>query len=243
MTQETKNKYRILLVEDEPSLLNTLALNLEMEGYEVIKASDGLQALECFHHQMVHLIISDIMMPGINGLELCARIRNENRRVLILFLSARNLGSERAEGLRAGADDYLSKPFHLDELLLRVQILLKRIPGTGKTDEIQQVFTFGEFRIDFSRYEFTGINGQIFPLTKREGALLMLLVSKRNQAVAREEILEKVWGMDVFPGSRTIDNFLINFRRYVGDNPRNPVYFHSVRGVGYMFRNHSEKSA
>ena len=223
-------------MEDEESLLNTLALNLEMEGYEVVKAKDGLTAFELFKNNLFQLIILDIMMPGMNGIDLCARIRNENRTVLILFLSARNMGSERVEGLRVGADDYLSKPFHLDELLLRVEILLKRIPGTLRTDETEDQFSFDGFTIDFNKYEFSSKEGEIFHLTKKESALLKLLIQRRNNAVSREEILEKVWGFETFPGARTIDNFLINFRRYVGDSPRNPTYFHSVRGVGYMFR-------
>jgi two-component system, OmpR family, alkaline phosphatase synthesis response regulator PhoP len=228
-------KKRILLVEDEESLLNTLALNLEMEGYEVLKAKDGLSAFEFFKNHLFHLVILDIMMPGMNGLDLCAKIRKENRTVLILFLSARNLGSERVEGLRAGADDYLSKPFHLDELLLRVEILLRRIPGTSRSEENDDQFAFDGMKVDFQRFEFTNREGQVFPLTKKEAALLKLLIQNRNKAVSRDEILEKVWGFETFPGARTIDNFLINFRRYVGDSSRNPRYFQSVRGVGYMF--------
>lgn len=229
---DTSTKKRILLVEDEESLRNTLALNLELEGWEVVKAGDGVTAYELFKSQLFHLVILDIMMPGMNGIDLCTRIRSENRTVLILFLSARNLGSERVEGLRAGADDYLSKPFHLDELLLRVEILLRRIPGTLRTEE--EIFEFDGMKVDFTRFEFTNASGQVFQLTKKESALLKLLILNRNRAVSREEILEKVWGLDAFPGSRTIDNFLINFRRYVGDSPRQPRFFHSVRGVGYM---------
>lgn len=230
---DASQKKRILLVEDEESLLNTLALNLELEGYEVVKAKDGVSAFNLFKSQLFHLIILDIMMPGMNGIDVCTRIRKENRTVLILFLSARNLGSERVEGLRAGADDYLSKPFHLDELLLRVEILLKRIPGTARSED--EIFEFDGMKADFNRFEFTNATGKVFTLTKKEAALLKLLIQNRNKAVSREEILEKVWGHDVFPGARTIDNFLINFRRYVGDTPRQPRYFQSVRGVGYMF--------
>ncbi len=215
--------------------MNTLALNLEMEGYEVVKAKDGTAAFEIFKNHLFHLVILDIMMPGMNGLDLCARIRKENRTVLILFLSARNLGSERVEGLRAGADDYLSKPFHLDELLLRVEILLRRIPGTARSEENDDQFLFDGMKVDFQRYEFINEKGEVFPLTKKEAALLKLLIQNRNKAVSRDEILEKVWGFETFPSARTIDNFLINFRRYVGDASRPKKYFQSVRGVGYMF--------
>lgn len=227
---------KILLVEDEKSLCDTLALNLELAGYEVEKVYEGIHALETFSRSRFDLIILDIMLPGMNGIEICTRIRRENRQVLILFLSARNLGSERVEGLRAGADDYLSKPFNLDELLLRVEILLRRIPGTAELLEQNQRQNFQTFSVDFSNYTLFTKTQEKITLSPKEAKLLKLLLSKKNQAVSRDEILEQVWGYDHFPSGRTIDNFIMNFRKYVGDDPRNPAHFISVRGVGYMFK-------
>lgn len=227
---------KILLVEDEKSLCDTLALNLDLAGYEVERVYDGRQALETFSRSRFDLIILDIMLPGMNGIEICTRIRRENRQVLILFLSARNLGSERVEGLRAGADDYLSKPFNIDELMLRVEILLRRIPGTSTLQEQHGRQNFKSFSVDFSTYTLF-VNGQEpIALSPKEAKLLKLLLSRKNQAVSRDEILEQVWGYDQFPSGRTIDNFIMNFRKYVGDDPRNPAHFVSVRGVGYMFK-------
>jgi two-component system alkaline phosphatase synthesis response regulator PhoP len=229
-------KKKILLVEDEKSLCDTIALNLELAGYEVEKVYEGKEALNTFLHSRFDLIILDIMLPGMNGIEICTRIRRENRQVLILFLSARNLGSERVEGLRAGADDYLSKPFNLDELLLRVEILLRRIPGTANFEEQSGMQKFREFSVDFSTYKLFAPGQDPITLTPKESKLLKLLLSKKNQAVPRDEILDQVWGYENFPSARTIDNFIMNFRKYIGDDPRNPRHFVSVRGVGYMFK-------
>jgi two-component system alkaline phosphatase synthesis response regulator PhoP len=229
-------KKKILLVEDEKSLCDTLALNLELAGYEVEKVYQGNEALNTFARSRFDLIILDIMLPGMNGIEICTRIRRENRQVLILFLSARNLGSERVEGLRAGADDYLSKPFNLDELLLRVEILLRRIPGTATLEEYNGMQKFKSFSVDLNNYILHTNNHEEVTLTPKEAKLLRLLLSKKNQAVSRDEILDQVWGYDNFPSGRTIDNFIMNFRKYVGDDPRNPAHFISVRGVGYMFK-------
>jgi two-component system alkaline phosphatase synthesis response regulator PhoP len=229
-------KKKILLVEDEKSLCDTLALNLELAGYEVEKVYHGNEALNTFARSRFDLIILDIMLPGMNGIEICTRIRRENRQVLILFLSARNLGSERVEGLRAGADDYLSKPFNLDELLLRVEILLRRIPGTATLEEYNGMQKFKSFSVDLNNYILHTYNHEEVTLTPKEAKLLRLLLSKKNQAVSRDEILDQVWGYDNFPSGRTIDNFIMNFRKYVGDDPRNPAHFISVRGVGYMFK-------
>jgi two-component system alkaline phosphatase synthesis response regulator PhoP len=229
-------KKKILLVEDEKSLCDTIALNLELAGYEVEKVYDGELALSVFSRSRFDLIILDIMLPGINGLDICTRIRRENRQVLIMFLSARNLGSERVEGLRAGADDYLSKPFNLDELLLRVEILLRRIPGTATLEEQSGKQVFNDFSVDFSTYQLFKTGQDPVTLTPKEFKLLKLLLSKKNQAVSRDEILDQVWGYEQFPSGRTIDNFIMNFRKYTGDDPRNPKHFVSVRGVGYMFK-------
>ncbi len=226
--------YRILLVEDEEHLAEVIRLNLELEGYKVIYARDGVEALKMFKEERFNLILLDIMMPRLTGIDVCERIRLENEDIPILFLSAKNTGEDRVRGLRAGAHDYLTKPFNLEELLLKVSILIKM--GLKTTGEISSFnnYQLGDQFIDFDTYTITNQEGQI-QLTKKEALLLKLLIEKKNQVVSREEILEKVWGYDVFPSTRTIDNFILAFRKYFKENPRDPRYFHSVRGVGYKF--------
>lgn len=226
--------YRILLVEDEEHLAEVIRLNLELEGYKVVYARDGVEALKMFKEERFNLILLDIMMPRMTGIDVCERIRLENEDIPILFLSAKNTGEDRVRGLRAGAHDYLTKPFNLEELLLKVSILIKM--GLKTTGEISSFnnYQLGDQFIDFDTYTITSQDGQI-QLTKKEALLLKLLIEKKNQVVSREEILEKVWGYDVFPSTRTIDNFILAFRKYFKENPRDPRHFHSVRGVGYKF--------
>ncbi len=226
--------YRILLVEDEEHLRDTIKLNLELEGYSVTAVADGLDALTSIQESRFNLVILDIMIPSINGLDVCERIRLENRDTPVLILSAKNTSEDRVKGLKLGANDYLTKPFNLEELLLRVNILIKSgLKGTENEKELYK-YRFGENEIDFSTFLVTNTKGS-FQITKRETMLLKLLVEKKNQVVSREQILEKVWGYDVFPSTRTIDNFILAFRKYFEADPKNPIHFHSVRGVGYKF--------
>ncbi|MFN5222554.1 MAG: response regulator transcription factor [Bacteroidota bacterium] len=226
-------KYRILLAEDEPSLNETIRLNLELEGYKVSAVSDGKSALKTFKSERFNLVILDVMMPEMDGFTVCESIRLENNSVPILFLTAKNTGSDRVMGLKLGADDYLSKPFNLEELLLRVQNLLKR--STNAVVSIPTKITIGNNSVDFVSQEITTKDGKKTPLTKKEFMLLKLLVERRNEVVSREHILETVWGYDVYPSTRTIDNFIVSFRKYFEVDPANPEYFISVRGVGYKF--------
>jgi two-component system alkaline phosphatase synthesis response regulator PhoP len=227
-------KGRILLVEDEENLRSTIALNLELEGYDVQCAINGKEALQKFKGQRFDLVVLDIMLPEINGLDVCREMRKENRNVFILFLSARSMGSERIEGLKAGADDYLSKPFNLEELLLRIEILLKRKPQMTGAMNINSVSINGR-NINFETYQFITTDGKSESLSKKETLLLKLLIEKKNQVVSRDEILEQVWGYETFPTGRTIDNFILAFRKYFETDPSKPKHFISVRGVGYKF--------
>ncbi len=226
--------YRILLVEDEEHLRDTIKLNLELEGYTVIATGDGLDALNTIREGRFNLVILDIMIPTMNGLDVCERIRLENRDTPILVLSAKNSSEDRVKGLKLGANDYLTKPFNLEELLLRVGILVKSgLKGTEKEKDLYR-YRFGDNEVDFSTYTVTNSKGS-FQITKRETMLLKLLIEKKDQVVSREQILEKVWGYDVFPSTRTIDNFILAFRKYFEQDPKNPKHLHSVRGVGYKF--------
>ena len=227
---------RILLVEDEPSLYEALKLNLELEGYSVTVAVDGEQALEKFKSGHFHLIILDVMIPKIDGFVVCETIRLENAKVPILFLSAKNSAEDKINGLKTGADDYMAKPFNLEEFLLRVSLLVKRGHALSETStENFDHFEFGGNRIDFTSFEIRSWDGEVRSLSKREMKLLKLLIEKRGKVVSREEILQKIWGYDVFPSTRTIDNYILAYRKYFEKNQRKPKHFFSVRGVGYKF--------
>ena len=150
--------------------------------------------------------------------------------------AAKGSSSDRIQGLKAGADDYLLKPFNLEELLLRISILIKKGEKIRQTrPEVNENFNFGENKIDFSTYNFSGVHDQKGQLTARETQLLKLLIERKNEVVSRDTILELIWGVDVYPSTRTIDNYLLNFRKYFEKDPKSPVYFHSVRGIGYKF--------
>lgn len=226
--------YRILLVEDEEHLLEALKLNLELEGYHVTTATDGKKALKAFKEERLNLVILDVMLPEIDGFKVAETIRLENSEVPILFLTAKNTSEDRVAGLKRGADDYLTKPFNLEELILRVGILVKR---SLKNDEQKQLnnYKIGDKTINFNNYELIDDAGTVTPLTKKETMLLKLLIERKGEAVSRETILETVWNYDVYPSTRTIDNFILSFRKYFENDSKHPKHFHSIRGVGYKF--------
>lgn len=226
---------RILLVEDEDNLRGTLRLNLELEGNDVTDARDGKSAFDIFRSAHFDLIILDVMLPEMDGYTLCRKIRMENTEVPVLFLTAKGSGDERVQGLKLGADDYLAKPFNLQELLLRVNNLLKRGAPNSAARIEHQSYRFGGNEINFATYEIKTFRGERQTVSKREIHLLKLLIGKKNEVVSREEILKNVWEYDVYPSTRTIDNYIVNFRKYFEKNPRDPEYFFSVRGVGYKF--------
>ena len=225
---------RVLLVEDEEHLQESIKVNLELEGYEVVVADNGVTALKKFRDQRFNLVILDIMLPEMDGYEVCDQIRLENSDIPILFLTAKDSSQDIVKGLKKGADDYLTKPFNLEELMLRVKALVKRSLSMEERQEQLQTYKFGNNKVNFITYEAQGKGGTI-TLTKKELKLLKLLIEKRNEVVSRQQILQYVWGYDVFPSTRTIDNFILSFRKYFEDDPKNPEFFHSVRGVGYKF--------
>ena len=225
----------ILLVEDEQNIAQTIQLNLEIEGFEVHAASDGKKALHAFKNKTFNLVVLDIMLPEIDGLSLCELFRDQNKEIPILILSARNSTQDKIEGLKLGADDYLSKPFQLEELLLRIKNLLKRSQGSEFNLAAIDEFEFSDFKINFRTYEVFGSGAMVFKLNKKEMQLLKLLIERKNEVVSREEILDKLWQNDVLPTSRTIDNYILAFRKYFEKKPKLPKHFHSIRGVGYQF--------
>jgi two-component system, OmpR family, alkaline phosphatase synthesis response regulator PhoP len=227
--------YRILLVEDEESLHRMLRLNLESEGYTVVSAMDGLEGLEKAQQQAFDLLVLDVMLPGTDGFSLCQTLRLEGNGTPVLFLSAKGSGKDRIEGLKIGGDDYLPKPFDLEELLLRVGKLIRRKEEGSRSILELEEFSFGPNHVDFKGFKIKDRKGVEHELSRKEMMLLRLLVQKEGEVVSREEILEKIWGYDVFPNTRTIDNFLLSFRKYFEEDSRQPIYFQSIRGVGYRF--------
>ncbi len=230
----SEQNLRILLVEDEQTLTETIKLNLEMEGYHVTPAADGRKALKLFKEGRYNLVILDVMLPEMSGFTVCESIRLENMEVPILFLSAKNHSNDRITGLKLGGDDYLTKPFNLEELLLRVSNLIKR-SKQSTTPAAISTYNLNGININFAQLEITASSGQVTHLTKKESLLLKLLIEKKNEVVSREHILETVWGYDIYPSTRTIDNFIVTFRKYFEPDPANPKYFLSVRGIGYKF--------
>jgi len=231
----SQKKFSILLVEDEENLHEALKLNLELEGYEVTGSYDGANALKVVQQEHFDLIILDVMLPEIDGITVCETIRLNNRTIPILILSAKNSSADRVLGLKKGADDYLTKPFNLEELLLRVDKLIKKNEQLSNKKPLPDIYEFGKNKIDFKALECYSKDGTKITLSKKEVMLLKLLIENKNEVVTREKILQSVWGYNVYPTTRTIDNFILNFRKYFETDSRNPVYFHSVRSVGYKF--------
>lgn len=228
---------RILLVEDEESILEALKLNLDLEGYDLTIATDGEQAIQLFRKGRYDLIVLDVMLPKLDGFKVCQTIRLENGKVPILFLTAKNAAQDRIQGLKIGGDDYLTKPFNLEEFLLRVQNLIKRNAADEKSSATLDFYEFGNNSVDFKTFEIKTFEGTTKRVSKREIMLLKLMIERNGEVVSREDILETVWGYDVYPSTRTIDNYILAFRKYFEEDPKNPSFFFSVRGVGYKFQN------
>jgi len=224
---------RILLVEDEEHIRDAVKMNLEIEGYEVVVTDNGKKALEYTQGQHFDLLLLDVMLPDVDGFAITEQVRLTNSEVPILLLTAKDMSQDRIMGLKKGADDYLTKPFVLEELLLRVSNLLRR--SQRVKGEAPTLFEFGQNKINFDTFEAVSFRGNEIMLTKKEAMLLKLLIERKNEVVSRNQILQSVWGYDVFPSTRTIDNFILAFRKYFEEDPKNPHFFHSMRGVGYKF--------
>ena len=233
MTDERKPS--ILLVEDEENLHEALKLNLELEGYEITSAFNGAVALKAIDSEYFDLIILDVMLPEVDGINVTETIRLQNLEVPILILSAKNTSADRVLGLKKGADDYLTKPFNLEELILRVHKLIEKNKRLQDKSSLGDTYSFGNNLVDFRAQEARTKNGERIQLSRKESMLLKLLIENKNEVVPREKILQAVWGYNVYPTTRTIDNFILNFRKYFEEDSRNPRYFHSVRGVGYKY--------
>jgi len=232
---------RILIVEDEKHLAEALAHNLKFEGYDTLVVGDAEAALERLGNEDYDLLVLDVMLPGMSGFELCQRLREAGNRVPVLFLTARNTDADRLAGLRHGGDDYMTKPFLLEELVLRIRGILRRQEWYQTPVAERGIFHFDANEVNFRTFRAKGAQGDI-QLTEKECMLMKLLVERQGQVVSRELILERVWGYKYGSSSRTIDNFIVRLRRYFEPDPRRPKYIHSVRGVGYRFTPEGESS-
>lgn len=229
---------KILLVEDEETLAVGLEYNLTEEGYLVTWSKDGSDAIKQFESGNFDLIILDIMLPYIDGFEVAERIRSLNPQMPILMLTARTASGDRVRGLELGADDYITKPFHLKELLLRIKGMLKRKAWYQKVSSDEPIYNFGRNKINFENLNCI-CNNKELKLTPHEAMVLKYLINNRGRVVSRKELLENVWNLNPDIETRTIDNFIARLRKYFEVDPSNPVHIKSVRGAGYLFENTS----
>lgn len=234
-------KKRILIVEDEENIAEGLKLNLDMAGYETVIAADGQTALEMWRQGNFDLILLDVMLPGKDGLDISRTIRKEAGRIPILFLTARDREEDRIAGLLAGGDDYLTKPFNLQELLLRVAAIFRRLTWYRSGELNVGRYQFGDSWVDFTSYEAKGISGKV-ALSQKECMIMKYLAEHAGEVVPRDAILDAVWGYDVYPSNRTVDNFIARLRKIFEPDPSRPRYIHTIRGAGYKFSPTGESS-
>ncbi len=226
---------RLLVVEDQPKLLQSLERGLREEGYDVLTASDGRAAFEQASTIPVDAVILDLMLPGMSGYKVCESLREAGNAVPVLMLSARTLVEDRIRGYDVGADQYLQKPFDLEELLSMVRNLLRRKrPLAETTRASDSEYSFGRARVNFDTHEVS-VDGNPVQLTATEFKLLRYFIDNEGSVVTRAQLLENVWGMTHMPTTRTVDNFIVNLRKYFEVDPGDPKHFLSIRGAGYRF--------
>ncbi len=224
-------KRRIMVVEDDAHLADGLRINLELEGYDPVLAPSAESGLEVWRRGGIELILLDVMLPGMNGFEFCRQVREEGDRVPILFLTARNAGQDRIKGLDEGGDDYITKPFELNELLARIKSLFRR-QDWFRGHETPQLLRIGKAEINLRGYQATTSEGPI-ALKEKEVMILRLLCEHENEPVSRETILDRVWGFGAYPTTRTVDNFILSLRKLIEIDPRKPRHILTAHGVGY----------
>ncbi|MFT4647832.1 MAG: two-component system alkaline phosphatase synthesis response regulator PhoP [Glaciecola sp.] len=239
-----KHEHHILVVDDEEALAAGIAENLEAEGYEVSMVGDGLTALDLLRSKHYDLVLLDVMMPGMDGYGVCKTLRSEGNQVPVLFLTAKGTAEDRIHGLELGGDDYLPKPFALRELLLRVSVILRRERWYRSEPQVDgdTHLKFGGNNFDYRSYNGSSWDGKDQQLSHKEAMILKTLAERDGEVVSREFILEQVWGYEVFPSTRTIDNFIVRLRKRFEREPDHPKHIHTVRGVGYRFTSKPEES-
>ncbi len=225
---------RILIVEDEEHIAAGLKLNLEAEGFETTHVADGLSAIAEIRSGKHDLVLLDVMLPGVSGFDVCEKVRAEGNHIAILFLTARDSDDARVRGLELGGDDYITKPFSIRELILRIRAMFRRSEWYRQQPEHGTMLEFGKSRIDLAAYNAETAQGPI-SLTQKECMILKLLSEREGEVVTRDEIIEKVWGYDRYPSTRTIDNLIVRLRKFFEEDPRSPKHLHTVYAAGYKF--------
>lgn len=226
-----EKRKHILLVEDDESILFGLQDILEGEGYQISTASNGIDGLKIATEKPIDLLVLDIMLPGMNGLEICKKIKKEKMNLPIIMLTAKSSELDKISGLDYGADDYITKPFSLSELLARIRAILRRV---YPEKNILKHYSFGNVKIDFIKME-AFVNDREVRFTKKEFAILEYFINRAGEVVHRHELLNNIWGYDKTPSTRTVDTFILEIRKKIEEIPSNPKHIVSISGVGYRF--------
>ncbi len=226
-----EKRKHILLVEDDESILFGLQDILEGEGYQISTATNGIDGLKLATEKSIDLLVLDIMLPGMNGLEICKKIKKEKRILPIVMLTAKSSEMDKISGLDFGADDYITKPFSLSELLARIRAILRR---TYPEEDILKYYSFGNVKIDFTKME-AFVNDCEVRFTKKEFAILEYFINREGEVVPRHDLLNNIWGYDKTPSTRTVDTFILEIRKKIEETPSNPKHIVSISGVGYRF--------
>lgn len=221
----------ILVIEDDLKILRGLEMNLKFEGYEVQTATEGYEGLKKALEEPIHLLLLDLMLPGLSGYDICRKVREQKPDLPIIMLTAKGQEIDKVAGLDLGADDYVTKPFGVSELMARIRALLRRSEPKGR--ELER-YSFGNVTLDFRKYQ-TEINGKEVELSAKEYDVLRYLIDRAGEAVHRHDLLDKVWGYEAMPTTRTVDNFILDLRKKLEEDPAHPEHILSVRGVGYKF--------
>jgi DNA-binding response OmpR family regulator len=224
-------KKTILVIEDDISILRGLKDNLEYEGYTVITETNGEKGLQVALRRKTDLVLLDIMLPGMNGYEICRKLKKEKPELLIIMITARGSEIDKVSGLDTGADDYVTKPFSIPELMARIRAVIRR---TATGSDIPDEYCFGNIKLDFKKYKAFRSNQEI-KLSSKEFAIMEYFIRHEGEAVHRHDLLNEVWGYESIPTTRTIDNFILDLRKKLEENPSKPRHIESVRDIGYRF--------
>lgn len=221
----------ILVIEDDISILRGLMDTLEFEGYTVITEIDGQKGLELALEKKIDMLLLDLMLPGINGHEICRKVKMKKKDLPIIMITAKGSEIDKVTGFDVGADDYVTKPFSIPELLARIRALFRRIDDTIKTESC---YSFGNVFMDFKKYE-TQVDNKNVQLSSKEYSIMNYFINHPNEVINRFDLLQKVWGYNIIPTTRTVDNYILSLRKKLEKNPSKPEHLISVRGVGYKF--------
>jgi DNA-binding response OmpR family regulator len=226
----------ILVIEDDISILRGLKDNLEFEGYTVFTETNGEKGLQFALKKKTDLILLDIMLPGMNGYEICRRVKKEKPELPIIMITARGSEIDKVSGLDTGADDYITKPFSIPELMARIRVVFRRV---AQDKVFPEQFSFGKIKLDFKKYKAFRDDQEI-KLSSKEFALMEYFIIHEGEAVHRHDLLNEVWGYEAMPTTRTIDNFILDLRKKLEEDPSKPKYIESVRDIGYRFNSNND---